>query len=329
MSALRDLAHRYDKLGWSLHYAPPNSKGPRQQGWPDRPVIGDLIDKTFAGPGNLAVRAGKASNGLVDIDLDCTEALALAPIYLPPTRAIFGRPGKRGSHLLYYAPGAVFATFADPMRRTEKTLLELFADGREGGAHAITLPPSIIDSEQREWEGDTIEPAHFGAGKLYRRCAFLAIGCLVRRYVSEQASERPGPDLPHLLYEAETPLGREAYRWLGMPDPDRPAWRPKHRRDYTREELDLSDLVAAIPNDCDWHGWNRVGMAIWVASGGSDQGGIIFDAWSAKAANYNPYTNIERWRHYRRSPSSRLTVGSLIYLAQLAGWRPPHTARTA
>jgi Primase C terminal 2 (PriCT-2) len=97
--------------------------------------------------------------------------------------------------------------------------------------------------------------------------------------------------------------------------------RPKARCNYTRAEIDLADVVAAIPNNCDWHGWNRVGMAIFAASGGSDQGGIIFDAWSAKSPAYDPYTTITRWNHYHRSPPFRLSVGTLVYLARQAGWQ--------
>jgi Primase C terminal 2 (PriCT-2) len=111
--------------------------------------------------------------------------------------------------------------------------------------------------------------------------------------------------------------------WLGMPDPDAPQWQPKQRRDYSQAEIDLAELVDAIPNDCDWHGWNRVGMAIFAASGGSDQGGIIFDAWSAKSPRYNPYETVARWRHWHKSPPSRLTTGTLVYLARQAGWQPP------
>ena len=73
------------------------------------------------------------------------------------------------------------------------------------------LPPSVADGERREWDGDNIEPAVFDAAKLRRRCAYLAIGCLIRRYVSEQTSERPAPDLPHLLHEADPILGRAGY----------------------------------------------------------------------------------------------------------------------
>jgi hypothetical protein len=101
------------------------------------------------------------------------------------------------------------------------------------------------------------------------------------------------------------------------------------RRACSQAELDLAELVNAIPNDCDWHSWNRIGMAIFGATGGSEQGGIIFDAWSAKSPKYNPYTTVERWRHWHRSPPSRLTAGTLVYLALQAGWRPPRSCESA
>ena len=49
-------------------------------------------------------------------------------------------------------------------------------------------------------------------------CAWLAVGCLVRRHVSAHASERPGPDLPDLLAEADPALGAAAQRWLRLAD---------------------------------------------------------------------------------------------------------------
>ena len=103
----------------------------------------------------------------------------------------------------------------------------------------------------------------------------------------------------------------------------------KSRRDYSRVELDPRGLVDAIPNDCDRHGWNRVGMAIFAATGESDQGGVIFDAWSAKNPKYNPYETVGRWRHWHRSPPTRLSAGTLVYLARQAGWQPPRARETA
>jgi Primase C terminal 2 (PriCT-2)/Bifunctional DNA primase/polymerase, N-terminal len=315
----------YRRRGWSLVPTAAGSKRPTAQGWQTRA----WAPQDFAPGANVSVILGQRSGHPVDIDLDCSEALALADIYLPPTDAIFGRASKPRSHRLYISAGAVFEAFADPLSAAGNMLLELRAEGRDGGAHQTLIPPSIADGERREWEGETIEPAVFDAAKLRRRCAYLAIGCLIRRYVSEHTSERPAPDLPHLLYEAEPILGRAAYRWLGMPDPDAPQWQPKRRRDYSQAEIDLAELVDSIPNDCDWHGWNRVGMAIFAASGGSDQGGIIFDAWSAKSPRYNPYETVARWRHWHKSPPSRLTVGTLVHLARQAGWQPPRSSETA
>jgi hypothetical protein len=142
------------------------------------------------------------------------------------------------------------------------------------------------------------------------------------RYVSQHAAERPGPDLPRLLYEAEPMLGRAAYYWLKHFDSDAPKYRPKSQRDLSREEIDLAEVVAAIPNNCDWTEWNRIGMAIYGASAGSDQGGIAFDDFSAKSTKYNPYETSARWQHYHRSPPDRIGLGTLIRLARQAGWQP-------
>jgi hypothetical protein len=66
---------------------------------------------------------GAGSGELVNIDLDCPEALAIADLYLPVTEAEFGRTSKRRSHRLYVAAGAAFEAFADPIREGKNTLL--------------------------------------------------------------------------------------------------------------------------------------------------------------------------------------------------------------
>jgi hypothetical protein len=162
---------------------------------------------------------------------------------------------------------------------------------------------------------------------LRRRVAYLAIGCLLARYVSEHAARRPGPDLPRLLWEFDHELGRAAYRWLGQPDPDQPRHYPRPRNGLSRRDLDLVDVVQAIRNDCDWPGWNNIGMAIFAASGGSENGFIVFDAFSAKSPKYDPVTARERWRNYRRSPPRRIGMGSLVHLARQCGWTPGPDAR--
>lgn len=287
--------------------------------WRDVRLSMSEVMPHLAAGGNLALRVGRDSGAIVDADLDCTEALELADLYLPPTDAIFGRASKPRSHWLYVSKGAVYATFGDPVDGS--TLAELRADGRDGGAHLTIIPPSITSGEPRHWENGAIEPAVVDAAVLQRRMAWLAIGCLVSRHVSRHAAQRPGPDLPAILWEADRQLGRAAYRWLGEPAPDEPRRSPKPRAQMSDEELDLAAIVAAISNTFCWEEWNRLGMAIYGASGGSDEGFVAFDDLSSRSPKYRPYAVRERWRNYAKSPPSRIGLGTLIHLARQAGWQ--------
>jgi hypothetical protein len=305
----------YIARGWRIVPIPAGQKRAIIKGWPDREFGPD----DFSDGNNVAIRFGKRSVGLVDCDLDCEEAIELALLYLPETRAIFGRKSKPRSHWLYIADRAQFETFIDPI--AQQTLLELRADGRDGGAHLTLVPPSIADGERREWCEESIEPAVFNARALRICMARLAIGCLAMRYVSEYAARHPGDELLNILWEFDHELGRPAYRWLGRPAPDMPLWVPKPRHKRTERDIALSELACAIPNKADWHEWNNIGMAFYAASRGSDEGFIAFDDWSAKSPKYDPHSVEERWRNYRRSPPSRIGLGTLIHMARVAGWK--------
>jgi hypothetical protein len=315
----------YQRRGWVLVPIPAGAKACVTAGWQTRQF--DPTD--FATAGNVGVILGARSGSLVDADLDCAEALELADFYLPATGAEFGRASRPRSHKLYVAPGAVFETFTEPIDGGgADTLIELRSDGATGGAHLTLLPPSIADGEQRVWRGETIAPAVVKAPELRRALAWLAVGCLVRRYLSPHAAERPGPDLLTLLWEFDHDLGRRACRWLGLPDPDAPQRYPRPRRELSRQDLDLAEIVAGIPNDCGWDDWNRIGLAIYAASGGSEDGRIVFDDFSMRApSKYQPHAVNERWRNYGRNPPNRTGLGKLAKLAFAAGWRPAKRGR--
>ena len=127
--------------------------------------------------------------------------------------------------------------------------------------------------------------------------------------------------MPDLLWEADPSLGRRAYHWIGKLAPDERPPDVKPRRDYTSSELRLEEIVAAISNDGGWEEWNRLGMAIYNASGGSQLGFVCFDDFSARSPRYDPHAVLELWRNYRRSPPTRITLGSLVHLARQNGWR--------
>jgi hypothetical protein len=314
-----NLLARYRELGWDLKTIAAGEKRSRLKGWPDLKTDHSDLAHHLDHGGNVAFRTGRSSSNTVDVDLDCAEALALKDIYLLPTGAKFGRVSKPISHWLYLAPGAIFASYADPLDGS--MLIELRADGRDGGAHATLIPPSVANDERREWHGDVIEPAAVDAAVLARRVAWLAIGCLVMRHISEHAARRPDYDLPDLLWGADPKLGRAAYHWFAQLSPDEKPPDLKPRRDLSTTELRLEEIVAAISNDFEWHGWNRIGMAIYAASDGSQQGFVVFDDFSSRSAKYRPYAVLERWNNYRRSPPQRISFGTLVHLARQAGRR--------
>lgn len=84
------------------------------------------------------------------------------------------------------------------------------------------------------------------------------------------------------------------------------------------EPLRVAAAVAAIPNTgpADWEAWNKIGMAIWAATGGSAIGGEIFNEWSKRNPAYDVAQTEERWKHYQRSPPDRIGAGTLFHLAR-------------
>jgi primase-like protein len=78
----------------------------------------------------------------------------------------------------------------------------------------------------------------------------------------------------------------------------------------------IAAALAVIPNrDAGWEEWNRIGMAAWRATGGSDAGFEAFDGWSQKSAKYDAETTRERWQGYFSSPPTEIGAGTLFHLA--------------
>jgi putative DNA primase/helicase len=84
----------------------------------------------------------------------------------------------------------------------------------------------------------------------------------------------------------------------------------------------VAAALAVIPNtDFGWEDWNRVGMAVWRATGGSDAGLAAFDAFSQKSSKYNAAETQQRWDHYFKSPPNQIGAGTLFYMANEASPR--------
>ena len=94
----------------------------------------------------------------------------------------------------------------------------------------------------------------------------------------------------------------------------------------TAEIFNIIAALTFIPNDGppDWEHWNAIGMAIWVASGGSEAGFTAWCTWSAKHPSHDEGACRARWHHYPTSTPTRTGAGKLFGLAAKAvpGWRP-------
>src|SRR5436190_1234501 len=90
-------ARALHRRGFAIIPVPLGSKNPNRRGWQNERYTEDALDGPFNGvPGNVGTQTGV--NRRVDVDNDCSEARALAPLVLPHTRCRHGRPSTRDAH---------------------------------------------------------------------------------------------------------------------------------------------------------------------------------------------------------------------------------------
>src|SRR3990172_3654849 len=125
-----DAAREYLRRGWSPIPIPRGEKKPALAEWQNlRLGEGDLLAH-FGDGSNIGVLTGTPSGDLIDIDLDCAEAVALAESFLPRTQMWSGRTQRPRSHAWYRVTGSIpgSASYKD----VDKTVLvELRAGGRQ------------------------------------------------------------------------------------------------------------------------------------------------------------------------------------------------------
>ncbi len=92
--------------------------------------------------------------------------------------------------------------------------------------------------------------------------------------------------------------------------------RPSLNADPEADIIRVVAALAVIPNnDLGWDEWNRIGMATWRATAGSEDGLAAFDRWSHKSMKYDCEITRERWEAYFASPPTEIGARSLFYLA--------------
>ena len=220
MSAL-DFARRFHAVGWCPLPIPPRTKSPALPQWQKLRLREDELARHFSGPCNVGINLGEASGGLADVDLDCPEAVLLAPSLLPATLT-FGRDSKQVSHWLYRSPGSITSQYRDPADGA--TLVELRATpasavGQNLGGSQTVFPPSQHPSGEwvrftSGWQGLPLELA---SSELLARVVALAVASLVARHANLDAARAFGSGGP--LPVLEPVVRGRVLEWLGVRAP--------------------------------------------------------------------------------------------------------------
>jgi hypothetical protein len=75
--------------------------------------------------------------------------------------------------------------------------------------------------------------------------------------------------------------------------------------------------LQAVPNTHDWHGWFKIGAAIFDALG--NEGEELFVKWSSQSSKDMPLDTVDKYRSFSRSAPT-VTAASLFYEARENGW---------
>ncbi len=203
-----DAARAYTMRGFRCVPIPLRKKGPVDAGWPDLRLDDADLQQHFSGCGNIGLLLGEPSGGLTDVDLDCPEAIDLAPQYLPPTLAITGRASAPNSHWWYRCPGAVTRKHHFP--GTKKMIVEI----RSTGCQTVVGPSIHPSGEAYEWL--TGEPAAVEHEVLARAVEGLARAVAARTGAAAPAAARPAR---RAAAPADEAVLRRATAYLDAMDP--------------------------------------------------------------------------------------------------------------
>jgi Bifunctional DNA primase/polymerase, N-terminal len=209
MSDILAIALEYIGRGWSPIPVPHKSKRPLGEEWQNLRITRSTAPKWFnGGLQNVGVLLGEASDGLADSDLDCSEAIAAAPYFLPRTLC-FGRASKPRSHWLYQSDlwqtedtAAIQFKFitGKGKDRKEQMILELRIGGGNKGAQTV-FPGSVHETGEPITWCDREAIVQADGADLKHRCARTASAALIAcHFPSKGARHDAGLTIGGFLY---------------------------------------------------------------------------------------------------------------------------------
>jgi putative DNA primase/helicase len=279
-------------------------KKPLLPNWRQVAITPAVIRGWAAGSCRTHTNTGLRTRGLVAIDIDVLDGpladrlLNLATDMLGATPLV--RTGKAPKRLAVYSGAPDTAKARTPefvFDDGSKSLVECLSDGQQFvafGVHPGTLKPY-------RW---------VGASPLDTAVADLPVVDAKRMQAFLREAET-------MLRAAGGKTARELRRIAERPERPRKAAAPRPS-DWPRPtRADVESALATIPNTHDWHGWYKIGAAIFDALGG--EGEELFVRWSAQSSKDGPADTIAKYGSFSRSAPT-VTSGSLFYEARNNGW---------
>jgi len=161
------------------------------------------LQELFGKPCNIGVLLGTSSDGLIDIDLDCDEAVRAAPLLLPPTGMVWGRP-SRGSATHYgyrvdHPPAKASIPFIAPdgkrlveVRSTggQTLLWGEYPEGEEVGGSPLGEPARLawreLEKAVRQLAAAVLLACHWKEGQRHDLALSLSGGLMVAGWAREE-----------------------------------------------------------------------------------------------------------------------------------------------
>jgi DNA polymerase I-like protein with 3'-5' exonuclease and polymerase domains len=177
--SVRQAAAFYLDHGFAPLPVPHRTKKPVIEGWPQLRLGRDDLTRFFpdSRDSNIGLILHDQSR-LVDLDLDCPEAVGAGRAWLPLSNWVSGRRGKQLSHYWYEADAPVTYQAYDDVDGTR--LLER----RAGNGHQTVVPPGTHESgEEIAWDHLSGRPTPITATDAVRLAGDVAaIAILVRHW---------------------------------------------------------------------------------------------------------------------------------------------------
>jgi putative DNA primase/helicase len=184
-----DWARRYVSRGWAVIPIPHRSKKPVLDAWQQLRLREDDLPQHFSGaPQNIGMLMGGPSGWVVDVDLDHPRAVELADEFLPPTPAVFGRPGKPRSHRFFRVTRPV----ATKQHRSKSA--GMIVEIRSTGGQTVVPPSTHETGEPIAWGTEGAEPAEVDPDVLVEIVKRLAD--TVKIELGEKSAPKPKKERP-------------------------------------------------------------------------------------------------------------------------------------